>query len=42
VTINNCTFRTMPLSKSEFLECEYNTQNDWVAYIKSNEVITIK
>lgn len=42
ITINGCTFRTTQLSQEEFLECDYNTMNDWIAYIKSNEVITIK
>ena len=42
ITINACTFKTTQLSKEEFEECEYNTMNDWIAYVKHNEVITIK
>lgn len=29
-------YRTISLSKNEFNEMEYNTQNDWVDFLKSN------
>ena len=34
--------RTTQLSKSEFEELDFNTNEDWKSYIRNNEVIRIK
>jgi hypothetical protein len=34
-------YRTLPLSKAEFQEFEYNTLSDWAYYIRTNCVITL-
>lgn len=35
-------YRTPRLLKFEFEELLHNTEGDWLAYLKSNEVIVIK
>ena len=35
-------YRTFPMSKDEFRSCEYNTQNDWANFLKTDEYSVIK
>lgn len=42
ITVNNQKFRTLPMSMEEFLDCDYNTKNDWIDYINNNEIIILK
>lgn len=37
-----CKYRTPRLMKFEFEELLHNTEGDWIAYLKSNEVVAIK
>ena len=30
-------YRTVQLSEDEFNSCEYNTNNDWIDFLKSND-----
>jgi hypothetical protein len=39
---NNCKYRTVQMSKTEFNEALFNTSHDWYVYLKTNEVIIIK
>lgn len=42
IVVGNQKFKTLPMSKEEFFESEYNTKNDWIDYINCNEVIILK
>ena len=35
-------YRTLAMSKIEFNGSLYNTSNDWINYIKTNELIIVK
>jgi hypothetical protein len=41
ILLNGNKYRTIKLGKSEFEELYYNTEGDWINYIKSNEVIAL-
>jgi hypothetical protein len=41
VTIDEVTYRTLPLTKEEFEECYYYTYNDWCSYIRNNQLIVV-
>jgi len=41
ITIDEVTYRTLPLTKEEFNECYYYTFNDWYSYIHNNELIVV-
>ena len=41
ILLNGNKYRTIKLSKNEFEELYYNTEGDWINYIKSNEVIAL-
>lgn len=36
ININGVKFRTLHLSKDEFEEAEYNTENDWKDYVRNS------
>jgi hypothetical protein len=36
VWMNGLKYTTMPMSKEEFTEAEFNTLNDWKSYFKNN------
>lgn len=42
ISVNGSKYRTTQMSKEEFNECEFNTESDWLNYMKSNEVIVLK
>jgi len=35
-------YRTVQLSKNEFDSCEYNTNNDWIQFLKSSDYYIVK
>ena len=35
-------YRTLPMSKYEFENCEYNTENDWNQFLKSDDYYEVK
>ena len=35
-------YRTNVMSKEEFQSCEYNTQNDWEQFLKSDDYYRVK
>ena len=35
-------YRTSVLSKEEFNSCEYNTNNDWDSFLKSDDYYVVK
>jgi len=35
-------YRTISMSKSEFNSCEYNTENDWKQFLKSDDYYNVK
>ena len=35
-------YRTVKLSKEEFQSCEYNTNNDWYDFFKSDDYYVVK
>jgi hypothetical protein len=43
-TIKNetATYRTFKMSKQEFDSCQYNTENDWKQFLKSDEYYKVK
>ena len=41
ILFNGNKYRTIKLGKNEFEELYYNTEGDWINYIKSNEVIAL-
>ena len=41
ILLNGNKYRTIKLGKNEFEELYYNTESDWINYIKSNEVIAL-
>jgi hypothetical protein len=41
ILLNGNKYRTIKLGKNEFEELYYNTEGDWINYIKSNEVIAL-
>tara|TARA_R110000796_G_C14313289_1_gene406850 strand:+ start:361 stop:555 length:195 start_codon:yes stop_codon:yes gene_type:complete len=34
-------YRTVPLPDEEFVSCEYNTQNDWDNFLKSDDYYSV-
>lgn len=42
IAYNGGKFRTSELSKPEFQELDFNTNNDWYNYLRNNEVTKIK
>lgn len=39
----NCSkYRTIKMTKDEFLECLFNTQTDWKNYLRTNDVLILK
>jgi hypothetical protein len=41
ILLNGNKYRTIKLGNNEFEELYYNTEGDWINYIKSNEVIAL-
>lgn len=41
IVLNGNKYRTTELSQDEFEEFEYNTESDWVNYIRTNQVIAL-
>jgi hypothetical protein len=39
ITIDGLTYETPQLTTNEFEELEYNTYNDWKAYIRQEQLI---
>ncbi len=35
-------YRTYPLTRGEFHSCLYNTNNDWIHFLKSNNYYEVK
>lgn len=42
IKTNGTTYRTTLLNAEEFKECEYNTGNDWAAFMKSGNYYKVK
>jgi hypothetical protein len=36
------TYRTYPMTKEEFNSCEYNTGNDWMHFLNSNDYYKVR
>lgn len=41
IVLNGNKYRTTELSKEEFEELDYNTESDWINYIRTNQVIAL-
>ena len=41
ISVNGNKYRTTKLTKQEFDELDYNTEGDWINYIRTNEVIAL-
>ena len=42
IYLNGSVYRTSKLSKLEFEELDYNTEKDWINYVRTNELIILK
>lgn len=36
IKVDRAVYKTEPMNKEEFEECEHNTANDWQEYLKTN------
>lgn len=37
IRVNGSKYRTLPMSKQEFNDADYRTQNDWINFLKTSQ-----
>lgn len=42
IKTNGSTYKTTNLNSAEFEECEYNTGNDWMSFMKTSNYYKVK